>query len=110
LLPGRELSPVAPIERNPAARLCCRARPCDPTCAEQRRAGYHCDHRRPAHGHGSDASHLPARLGKAEHEHRATKRITELKIPTSRDRDELLSVELEHRRSSVDAGAAMELP
>src|SRR6266550_2403013 len=56
--------------------------------------------------------HAPssARLGKSKDEHGVTERITELEISARRDRDELLSVDLENRRSGVDAGAAIELP
>src|SRR5438876_646304 len=49
-------------------------------------------------------------LRQPEDEHRVAERIAELEVPARRPGDELLAVHFEHRRCSVDSGAAVELP
>src|SRR6266699_6119905 len=49
-------------------------------------------------------------LRQPEDEHRVAERIADLEVPARRHGYELLAVHFDHRRRSVDSGAAVELP
>src|ERR1041385_9525913 len=69
--------------------------------------------REPAHDdyhRAPDPGSLHARFRQPEDEDRVAQRKADLEVTTGRDGDELLAVELVHRRRPVPAGAAAKLP